>query len=485
MEIIHKISELLRKNYNNLFGIRTNVILLIMLFVTSIVIVFEFFSFYILRNYYEATVSGYLLNQAKYDQELFINYLSDYSLEQIVVQDKDQFYRDNDAQVQILDNKGIVLFDSLASSSVGSILKTSDVIETLNGGYSSYTGKVLENNEPIMSLSYALNNGNKQIGIIRLTTSLNRLNNTISSQMTKYYIFGIIIILFAIILSFISSNQLVLPLKELIKVSEKFAKGDYTVKANVDRNDEVGELAKTLNFMGENIIKKEDLKNDFISSVSHELRTPMTSIKGRAITLQSKPIQEDKEMLSQGLKIIENESDRLSNMVEDLLDFSRLQSSSMTYIKKNLNIVELAQFVYNQLLPRANNKGLNFKFESAYKEIIVFADESRMKEVFINIIDNAIKFTSEGEIVLRIEQDKDNAVVSISDTGEGIKEDEIKLITQKFFKGSSSHSQTGLGLSICEEIINAHEGSLMIESKYTKGTKVFFSLPKVVEYEEN
>ena len=276
------------------------------------------------------------------------------------------------------------------------------------------------------------------------------------------------------------------PILKLIDVSEKLAKGDFDAKAEVTGKDELSKLGRTLNFMSENIVRREDMKNEFISSVSHELRTPLTSIKGWAITLQSKEIQNDSDMLNQGLSIIESEGDRLSMMVEDLLDFSRLQSSKFKYDKKNIDIVELVKEVHTQLSPRANNEGINFTFTTVYKTLMVYADKNRMKEVFINIIDNAIKFTDkDGNINILIEVNKDKISISITDDGEGIKEDEIAYVASKFYKGSSSKSQTGLGLSICEEIIKAHDGNMIIKSKYGSGTSVIVEIPRLNDEKDN
>lgn len=191
-------------------------------------------------------------------------------------------------------------------------------------------------------------------------------------------------------------------------------------------------------------------------------------------------------MLNQGLSIIESEGDRLSMMVEDLLDFSRLQSSKFKYDKNNIDIVELVKEVHTQLSPRANNEGINFTFTTVYKTLMVYADKNRMKEVFINIIDNAIKFTDkDGNIDILIEVNKDKISISITDDGEGIKEDEIAYVASKFYKGSSSKSQTGLGLSICEEIIKAHDGNMIIKSKYGSGTSVIVEIPRLNDEKDN
>ena len=190
-------------------------------------------------------------------------------------------------------------------------------------------------------------------------------------------------------------------------------------------------------------------------------------------------------MVSQGLKIIESEGDRLSMMVEDLLDFSRLSSSNFKYDKEKIDIVELVKQVHTQLYPRTQSEGIKFTFTSIYKVLYVYADKNRMKEVFINIIDNAIKFTDlAGNIDIVIDLNGDEIEISIKDDGEGIKEDEIAYVASKFFKGSSSKSQTGLGLSICEEIVKAHDGRLIIKSKYGVGTVVSVVLPRA-EDEKN
>lgn len=453
---------------------------IIMIFVTVVVIGFEIFSYRSITNYYESALVGAMLNQAKYNQVLYTNYLSRYDLSEIVIGDKNSFYRDNISQVQILDNSSNVLFDSQGSSNIGKKIKTQDVNNANKGEYSYQKIKNKKTGEEVIALSYPLSDNQKQIGILRLISSTSKLKENVKNQMIVFVFFGLIIYVFALIVSYYAAKKWTVPIKKLTKVGERLAQGDFKVKANESGKNEISELGQTLNYMSENIVKREDMKNDFISSVSHELRTPLTSIKGWAITLQSKEIQKNEEMLSQGLIIIENEGERLSLMVEDLLNFSRLSSSSFQYEKENLNIVEIVREVYHQLYPRSLNEKINFEFKTAYDNIIVDCDKNRIKEVFINIIDNAMKFTDkDGHVDLMITKDDDNVVIEIKDDGEGIKEDEIPFVSSKFFKGSSSKSQTGLGLSICEEIVKAHDGKLIIKSKYTEGTSVTVVLPRI------
>ena len=476
------------KSYNNNSpndSIKFNVIKIIMFFVITVVIGFEIFAYNSIRSYYESALTDSMKNQARINQLQFNNYMNRYDLSDIIIGDKNIFYRSNDTQVQILDNSGILLFDSLASDLIGNTLESSDVKSAIEGKQDSTKYKRESTGESVLSLSYPLVSANQQVGIIRLTSSMDKVDKRISDDTFWYLIFGILVSLAALIVSFFAASSFVKPINDLIDVSEKLASGDYTAKAYIRGNNEITELANTLNSLSENIIIREDMKNEFISSVSHELRTPLTSIKGWAITLQAPEIQKSEDMMSQGLKIIEDEGDRLSMMVEDLLDFSRLSSSSFKYDKEKLDIVELSKQVHTQLFPRTQSQNIGFNFITVYKEIPVFADKNRMKEVLINIIDNAIKFTPEnGQIDLIIDQEVGNVLITVKDNGEGIKEDEIAFVASKFYKGSSSKSQTGLGLSICEEIAKAHGGKLVIKSKYGVGTSVTVQIPRFVD-EEN
>lgn len=476
------------KSYNNKSpndSIKFNVIKIIMFFVITVVIGFEIFAYNSIRSYYESALTDSMKNQARINQLQFNNYMNRYDLTDIIIGDKNIFYRSNDTQVQILDNSGILLFDSLASDLIGNTIDSPDVKSAIEGKQNSTKYKRESTGESVLSLSHPLVSNNQQVGIIRLTSSMDKVDKRISNDTFWYVIFGILVSLAALIVSFFAASSFVKPINDLIEVSEKLASGDYTAKAYIRGNNEITELANTLNSLSENIIIREDMKNDFISSVSHELRTPLTSIKGWAITLQAQEMQKNEDMMNQGLKIIEDEGDRLSMMVEDLLDFSRLSSSSFKYDKEKLDVVELSKQVHTQLFPRTQSQNIEFNFVTVYKEIPVFADKNRIKEVLINIIDNAIKFTSEnGQIDLIIDQEDGNVLITIKDNGEGIKEDEIAFVASKFYKGSSSKSQTGLGLSICEEIAKAHGGKLVIKSKYGVGTSVTVQIPRFEDEED-
>lgn len=452
--------------------------IMVLFLVITVIVSTGFLIFYAgsLYNYYYDNVAGALLTQARYNADLYLTYLSDDNLMNVVVQNKNNFYRSNRSQVQILTNSGIVLYDSTASAETGTVLETPDVKDAQENEPGIHMGHS-QNDEGIMSVSYPLSNQSKQIGILRLTTSLKPVHAMVLQRMVIALIFGIGAIAVSILLSYLVSRSIINPINSLTRVAKKLADGQFSVRCNEQLKGEIGELGRVLNFMSDNIEKNNILKNDFISSVSHELRTPLTAIKGWAITLQSDGVA--KELNNEGLKIIEQESERLSAMVEDLLDFSRFSSGRITLNKTKFNIVSIARRIVSQFQPRIRDQKLDMVFNYSHDDIIITADEDRMKQLLLNILDNAIKFTPEnGTVVLDLLQEENRVAITITDTGVGISDDEIDLVTQKFWKGTTSQSHSGLGLSISEEIVRAHGGTLHITSKLGVGTSVKAEFPR-------
>jgi signal transduction histidine kinase len=295
-----------------------------------------------------------------------------------------------------------------------------------------------------------------------------------------FIVIGLMIILLAIIISTIISKTITKPIQHITSISNEMAKGNLSIRAEKHRDDEIGILADSINHMANELEKNEALKNEFISSVSHELRTPLTSIKGWSITIKNTPL-EDKEDIFLGIDIIIEESERLSNMVEELLDFSRLNSNKLKLNKSEFDINNLIKKVLYQLSFKAEKKGIIFKQELQIEPIIFFGDTNRIKQVLINVIDNSIKFTpSKGEIITSIESGEHEVRIRVLDTGIGIAEDEISHVKQKFVKGKNTGDLKGLGLglAISEEIVKGHKGKLTIKSRQNLGTEVLITIPK-------
>ena len=364
-------------------------------------------------------------------------------------------------------------------------VKYMDVQKSLQGEKNNrWIGNVSYYDYKVMALSTPIESDGKVIGVMRLVVSLEAVDKGISNIIVFFLIISITVLIFSILVSTILAKNIVVPIKKLTIVAEEMAGGDLGVRSDTNSKDEIGKLAKTLDYMAEEIQKREQLKNEFISSISHELRTPLTAIKGWVITLDDS--QTDKDTLKMGLNIIEKETDRLVNMVEELLDFSRLSSGKMTLNKKEVSIKAISDYidVYMSARARRENKRLNINLDSENKKIYV--DIDRIKQVLINLLDNAFKFTeAEGTISISFSSVEGSLKIIVQDDGCGISEEDLPRVKEKFYKGKNAKSKNGIGLSICDEIVKLHDGEIFIESEEGKGTLVTVILPVIKEEEAN
>ena len=229
--------------------------------------------------------------------------------------------------------------------------------------------------------------------------------------------------------------------------------------------------------MAEELGTAETMKNDFISSVSHELRTPLTAIQGWGETILSDG-GEDKETLQRGMKVIINETDRLSGMVEELLDFSRMQSGRLKLIRSRMDALAELDEAVMMYAERARRDGIRLVYEETGEVAPVWGDKNKMRQVFVNVIDNAVKYSDQGAAVtINARANGEHLVITVRDTGIGIKPEDLPNVKTKFFKASSTRRGSGIGLAVADEIVSRHGGSLDISSVYEEGTTVTITLP--------
>lgn len=347
-----------------------------------------------------------------------------------------------------------------------------------------YTYKIEDTGEHVMSISAPLKVNNIVEGVVRYTVSLDRIDNAIFKVEIGLILAGIFILLIAISISLKFAETLIRPLRELKQFANELAHGNYSIKlknTNIP-NDEIGDLAQTFEHMASEIDKSEKLKEEFISSVSHELRTPLTSIKGWSETLGYDGITKDE--LDLGLGIIQDETERLIKLVEELLDFSRLSSDR---IKLQIDIVDikaLAIGVVNQLRVKADEKDIALIAEFETENIVsVQGDKNRLRQVLINLIQNSIKFTkNEGYIKVIVSQDDTYTTVKVEDNGAGIEKQNLTKVLDKFFQEDYNKAGSGLGLAISNEIVKLHGGEMSIESEKDLGTCITFTIKnKLIE----
>lgn len=271
--------------------------------------------------------------------------------------------------------------------------------------------------------------------------------------------------------------SITVPIHELTDLAHRISDGGYGLQAVKSADDEIGDLTDAINDMSMKICEAEKVQSEFVSSVSHELRTPLTAITGWSETmLFDENIQGDSR---RGLEIIGREAGRLTNMVSDLLEFTRIQDGRFKMTMELLDItaeLEDALMAYGDLLKKEN---IQLVYELPEGEIpLINGDPERLRQVFLNILDNAAKYGASGELVeVKLQQIGESVFVAFRDYGPGIPENELTHVKEKFYKGSSHVRGNGIGLSVCDEIVTRHGGELLLENAEGGGTCVTVILP--------
>ncbi len=437
-----------------------------------------------IQNYYYGSAEQYMstkLNSvvsvlSRYSQDATKNINTEIRNITETFSDKDKM------ELLAIDSKGKITLSS-SGFSQESYSQTPDYYAMMNdyneametGNIAGFTGR-RENGERIMAISYPISSISSDYSAIRIVASLNEIDNQIFSITIAVTIICIAVLFLISISAIYFIGTIVRPIKQLsATASDKFAKGDFSARIPKQNNDEIGELCDVINKMAEELSKTEAMKNEFISSVSHELRTPLTAIKGWAETLS---FENDPQTQRKGIDVIINETQRLSQMVEELLDFSRIQGGHFTLNKQTTDILaELGDAVI-MYVQKCEKEGIKLHYSEPEMLPFVYGDKNRLRQVFINIIDNAIKYSKEnGSITIKAFESGGNIVVSVADDGVGISEQDLPKIKTKFYKANHSKRGSGIGLAVADEIIAMHGGTLELTSKENVGTTVTITLP--------
>lgn len=273
------------------------------------------------------------------------------------------------------------------------------------------------------------------------------------------------------------NNRVAMPMRNLAVFARRIAAGSYGIKNEKIPDNEIGDLAEAINDMSERVAIAEKDRTEFISQVSHELRTPLTAIMGWAETIAFDEAGQGDSL--RGISIITKEAERLTGMVTELLEFTRIQDGRFNLRIELIDIaaeLEDAIFTYGELMKQA---GIEVEYSPPEAEIpLMPGDPERLKQVFLNLLDNAAKHGGEGKkIDVSLTNDESYAVIKVRDYGHGIPAGELRHVKEKFYKGSSKNRGTGIGLAICDEIVSRHGGELKIENVEEAGCLVTVRLP--------
>lgn len=363
-----------------------------------------------------------------------------------------------------------------------------DFEQAKNSGSAFWKG-TLGSGEQVESITRIITNKNGYvIGGVRYLVSVSDINNRVILISVAIVLVGLAVLGLIFLTGSYFIRSIVSPVRELSEAANKIAHGDFSTKIEKHKNDEIGELCDAITDMAKDLEATEQMKNDFISRVSHELRTPLTAIKGWAETMQiSSQRKLDRRTFDKGMDVIIKESGRLTGIVEELLDFSRLQTGRMVLLNEKLDILaELDEVIY-MLKDRAVNEGKHLIYDDPDAIFPpVFGDRNRLKQVFINIIDNALKYTPEDgvvaiEVKYNADADPENITIIVTDTGCGISAEDLPKVKEKFYKANQKVNGSGIGLAVADEIMQLHKGTLDIESGVGVGTTVTLKLPVLLE----
>ncbi len=385
----------------------------------------------------------------------------------------------DEIDLQVIDTSGRVTM-----ASTGMFIDDEDALSDYTDALSSddgcgkWTGR-LSYGEKVMAVTRVIRDyQGTAIGALRYVSSLKNANLRVFLYTLIASIVGLLIIAVVAVSGSYFIRSIVRPVSEMSDTARRIAQGDFDAQIEKMYDDEIGDLCDSINDMARELDANEKLKNDFISRVSHELRTPLTAIKGWAETMQyGVP---DRITLEKGMTVIVKETSRLTSLVEELLDFSKLQSGRLTLQMERMDILaEIDEAVY-MLRERAISEGKHLLYDEPDEMPIIYGDRNRLKQVFINIIDNAIKYTPEGGMIgVQVYRDfrEDMVKVIVADNGCGIKPDDLPKVKDKFYKANQKINGSGIGLAVADEIISMHKGTLELESSPDVGTTVTISLP--------
>jgi signal transduction histidine kinase len=353
-------------------------------------------------------------------------------------------------------------------------IKLEDSFTRTGNFYNIFEGTVISIGIPVYS--------NKvQTGYLILHTAMTELDEVQDEMLNAMYVPFFAMLLVVVLVLIFFSGTILRPLSKINRTAREYAKGNFEAKTGVKRNDELGELSDSLEYMAGELNKLDEYRKNFIANISHDFRSPLTSIKGYLEAMLDGTIPVEK--YDRYLNIVLNESQRLTKLTEGLLELNDFDTYGPVLKRQRFDIVEVVKETRNTFEGRCEEKNIDFRLLCPAKDTFVYADKMKIGQVVYNLVDNAIKFSSNGgKIVVTISQKNDKIFVSVKDEGPGIEKDKQNKVWVRFYKTDSSRGKdkqgTGLGLSITKEIIKAHGENINLISTEGAGSEFVFSLSK-------
>ncbi len=383
-------------------------------------------------------------------------------------------------RIRILDNKGSVLVDSGQDPSGADMRGDSLVARALAGEYASRIDET--SGESVMHLALPALVEDRLVGVVYLSQPLSDVTEVLRDLRSRLLLSAAIALALSAVIGLLLSRAIASPLGRLTAAAGAVAQGHFDQQVPVNSRDEVGRLSRAFNDMTARLRAARQMQVDFVADVSHELRTPLTSVKGTVETLRE-GAADDPQVRDRFLETIENETDRLIRLVNDLLLLSRTDSEALNLRREPVNLTELAEATVDRLAPHAESRDIVLQVEVNSDAPQAWADPDRAEQILVNLLDNAIKYSRPGGVVtVSVDAGQHGeALVQVHDAGIGIPENALPRIGRRFYRADKARTRaeggSGLGLAIAQALVQAHGGQLRLESQEGVGTTVSFTLP--------
>jgi signal transduction histidine kinase len=443
--------------------------------VIALLIFADGLAFVLLQGYYYSGIGQYLRTQANIIHGV-MSYIGDYEPE--IRKTVETFELKDQMELMAIAEGATVEITSSGFAFAGERLDMPDYQAALAAGGADAVGEYEgynANGEHYMAVSVMLPDS-ERYSAVRLVTSLDKTDFELLKFTLAAGIGSVLVLLLVVLLGLYFVRSIVSPLRQIGQSAGRLAAGDFSARIPLSKNmDEIGELCRIFNDMADKLQNSEEIKNTFLSSVSHELRTPLTAIQGWSETLLNST--KDKESVK-GLRVILSETQRLSAMVEELLDFTHMQSGRFSLNFEPIDaLAELSEAVlaYEEW---ANQSQKTISCDIPEAPAVVLGDKHRLRQVFINIIDNALKYC-DNEIAITATEIAGYINVTVKDDGRGIPPADLPKVKNRFFKAANALRGSGIGLSVASEIVERLGGVLEIASEQGQGTVVTIALPLI------
>jgi len=394
-----------------------------------------------------------------------------------------------ETRIRILDQQGIVLVDSMGEEDVSRDLSGVEEVAQALSGQPGKAIRLAESRIGIggrtMYVAVSISVDKQVVGAVYLSQSMSDLLAVIYDLRWRLVISTAVAAVVASTAGLLLSRALTRPIRQLTLAADEVTRGDLERQVPVRSADEIGRLGQAFNRMIAQLRATERMRTDFVSNVSHELRTPLTAIKGLVETLRDGAV-DDRKVRDRFLATIEDETDRLIRLVNDLLVLSKADSQALKLKRQPLDVRDLIERSVHKLAPQLEEKGLLVEVSASDGPWLVLADADRIEQVLVNLLDNAIKYSPQGErITVAIDDEgptPEMMGVAVRDQGLGIPAEDLPRVFERFYRVDRARSRdgggSGLGLSIAKAIVEAHGGGITLSSEEGQGTTVRFTLPR-------